>query len=70
MLFGSVYGYLSLYGTTFFFQSYFLIGIGAATFASYAFLVGRTGFSTPFRGVMLAGVFYTAGILVFLLRLN
>lgn len=70
LLFGAVYAYLALFGTAFFFQSYFLIGLGAVTLLSYAYLVGHTGFSTPLRGILLASLFYAAGVIVFFLRLT
>jgi len=69
MLFGAIYVYLSLCGPVFFFQSYFLIVLGFFTLLGYAFLVGRSGFSTPFRGILLAMLFYAGGIVSFFLRI-
>jgi len=69
IFFGTIYAYLSLFAATFLFQSYFLISLGFVTLLCYAFFVGRTGFSTPFRGILLAMLCYTGGIVSFFLRL-
>jgi len=69
MFFGTIYTYLSLFATTFLLQSYFLISLGFVTLICYAFFVGQTGFSTPFRGILLAMLCYTSGVVSFFLRL-
>jgi len=69
LLFGLVFGYLALAAPAFFFQSYFMVALGALTLVSYAFLVGRTGFSTPFRGILISMILYTAGVAAAYLKL-
>jgi hypothetical protein len=66
ILFGLVFGYLGVFAPVFFFQSFFLMGLGAITLIAYAYLVGRTGFSTPFRGIMIALLCYAGGIVTLL----
>jgi|JI10StandDraft_1071094.scaffolds.fasta_scaffold260330_2 hypothetical protein len=69
ILFGLIFGYLSLAAPAFLFESRFLLALGALTLISYAILVGRTGFRTPLRGIMLALLCYTAGLISYYLKL-
>lgn len=68
LFFGIMYAYLSLLAPAFFFQSYFLIGLGLVTLLCYAYFVGRTGFRTPFRGILISLLCYTAGVVLHFLR--
>jgi hypothetical protein len=62
MLFGAVYGYLALMQGAFLFQSWYLLLVGLAMLAAYAFLGWRYWFSVPFRGIVLATVLYAAAL--------
>ena len=62
MLFGLVYGYLSLMHSAFLFQSWFLLGLGLLTLAGYTVLGKLYWFSVPFRGVSLATILYCLGL--------
>jgi hypothetical protein len=64
ILFGAVYGYLSLAQGAFLFQSTFLLSLGLLLLGGYAFLGKRYWFSVPFRGILLATVFYVIALLV------
>jgi hypothetical protein len=64
ILFGAVYGYLSLLHSAFLFQSKFLLSIGLALLLGYVFLGKRYWFSIPLRGILLATVSYALGLLV------
>lgn len=68
LFFGIMYAYLSLFAPAFFFQSYFLIGLGLVTLLCYAYFVGRTGFHTPFRGILISLLCYTTGVVFHFLR--
>jgi hypothetical protein len=64
ILFGAVYGYLSLAHSAFLFQSIFLLSLGLLLLCGYAFLAKRYWFSVPFRGVLLATVFYVIALIM------
>ncbi len=64
MLFGLVYGYLSLMHSAFLFQSWFLLGLGLLTLVGYTVLAKLYWFSVPFRGVSLATILYCLGLAV------
>lgn len=64
ILFGAVYGYLSLVHSAFLFQSTFLVLLGLTLLIGYGFLGKRYWFSIPFRGIVCATVLYAVGILV------
>jgi hypothetical protein len=64
ILFGAVYGYLSLLHSAFLFQSKFLLSIGLVLLLGYVFLGKRYWFSIPLRGILLATVSYALGLLV------
>ena len=63
ILFGAVYGYLSLVHSAFLFQSKFLLALGLLLLGGYAFLGKRYWFSVPFRGILLATVFYIIALI-------
>jgi|SRR5215470_13418490 hypothetical protein len=62
ILFGAVFGYLALEHSTFFFQSRFLVALGAVFLLGYLVLAKLYWFSRPFIGVALALGLYLAGI--------
>ena len=62
MLFGLIYGYLSLVQPAVLFASWFLLAVGLALLGGCAFLGWRYWFSTPFRGVLLSTILYVAGL--------
>lgn len=62
ILFGAVYGYLSLAHPAFLFRSVFLLGIGLALLLGYAFLGKRYWFSIPFRGILISLLLYTLAL--------
>jgi hypothetical protein len=64
ILFGAVYGYLSLRHSAFLFQSKFLLSLGLLLLGGYAFLSKRYWFSVPFRGILLATFFYIIALIV------
>lgn len=64
ILFGAVYGYLSLAHSAFLFQSTFLLSLGLLLLGGYAFLGKRYWFSVPFRGILLATVFYVIALII------
>jgi len=64
ILFGVVYGYLSLVHAAFLFQSTFLLLLGLALLLAYALLAKSYWFSIPLRGILLATVLYAAALLV------
>lgn len=63
LLFGAIYGYLSLLHRAFLLQSTFLLSVGLLLLVGYVVLAKRYWFSTPFRGVVLAAVLYVFGLL-------
>ena len=62
ILFGSVYGYLSLAHSAFLFQSTFLLSLGLLLLGGYAFLGKRYWFSVPFRGIVASTACYVAAL--------
>ncbi len=64
ILFGVVYGYLSLVHAAFLFQSTFLLLFGLALLLAYVFLAKSYFFSTPLLGILLATVLYAAALLI------
>lgn len=64
ILFGAVYGYLSLVHRAFLFQSAFLLLLGLLFLFGYVFLGKRYWFSIPFRGILAATALYVLAILI------
>jgi hypothetical protein len=64
MLFGLVYGYLSLWHGDFLFQSWFLSGLGLLLLLAFGVVGKIYWFSTPFRGILLSAVLYGLGLLL------
>jgi hypothetical protein len=58
ILFGAVYGYLSLVQSVFLFRSSFLLWLGLILLCGYLFLGKRYWFRTPFRAILLASALY------------
>jgi len=61
MLFGLIYGYLTLYRWDVLQKSYFLAGLGLVVLVSYVVLARVFWFSDPLIGASLATLFYVAG---------
>jgi hypothetical protein len=64
ILFGAVYGYLSVVHSTFLFQSTYLLSLGLLLLFGYVFLAKRYWFSIPFRGILLAAALYMLALLI------
>jgi hypothetical protein len=64
ILFGLVYGYLSLWHGDFLFQSWFLLGLGLLLLLAFMVVGKIYWFSTPFRGILLATTLYGLGLLL------
>jgi hypothetical protein len=64
ILFGAVYGYLSLAHGAFLFQSAFLLSLGLVFLFIYVFLAKRYWFSVPFRGILLSTVLYVVALFI------
>jgi len=64
ILFGLVYGYLSLAEPAVLFGSWFLLVVGMAMLGGYVFLGWVYWFSIPFRGIVLSTGLYVAALLV------
>jgi hypothetical protein len=64
ILFGLIYGYLSLAHGAFLFQSSFLLIVGVLLLAGYVFLGKVYWFSAPFRGIVLASALYSAALAI------
>jgi hypothetical protein len=64
ILFGAVYGYLSLVHSAFLFNSMFLLSLGLVLLGGYVFLGKRYWFSVPFRGIVLATVCYAIALII------
>lgn len=62
ILFGAVYGYLSVLHAGFLFQSTFLLVLGLLLLLCYLALSKRYWFSIPFRGILLATVLYALAL--------
>jgi hypothetical protein len=63
ILFGAIYGYLSLIHSAFLFQSTFLLSLGLLLLIGYVVLAKRYWFSAPFRGILLATLLYVLALL-------
>ena len=61
MLFGLIYGYLTLYRWDVLQKSYFLAGLGLVVLVSYVVLARVFWFSDPLIGVIVATLLYVAG---------
>jgi hypothetical protein len=46
------------------FQSTFLLSLGLLLLGGYAFVAKRYWFSVPFRGILLATVFYVIALVI------
>jgi hypothetical protein len=64
ILFGAIYGYLSLFAWTLLVHSVFLIALGIAFFVSYLLLAKLYWFREPLVGIALAGSLYVLGIVI------
>jgi hypothetical protein len=64
IFFGAVYGYLALAHGAFLFQSTFLLSLGLLMLCGLAFLGKRYWFSVPFRGILLATIFYVIALII------
>lgn len=62
MLFGLVYGYLTICHFDFLLQSTFLMALGGLTLATYLVVARIYWFSAPLRGIALALVLYLIGL--------
>ena len=63
MLFGLIYGYLTLYRWDVLQKSYFLAGPGLVVLVSYVVLARVFWFSGPLIGVSVATLLYVAGLI-------
>ena len=63
ILFGLIYGYLSLMQSALLFQSVFLLAVGLLTLLAYVALAKRYWFSIPYRGIVAATILYAAAVL-------
>ena len=63
ILFGVVYGYLSLTHPEFLFGSAFLLIVGLVLLVGYAFLARRYWFSIPLRGILASLVLYAVALI-------
>jgi hypothetical protein len=63
MLFGLIYGYLTLYRWDVLQKSYFLAGLGLVVLVSYVVLARVFWFSGPLIGVSVATLLYVAGLI-------
>jgi hypothetical protein len=64
ILFGALYGYLAVRHSGLLFHSWFLLALGFALLLGYAVIARFYFFAAPFRGVVLAAVFYLLGMIV------
>jgi hypothetical protein len=64
ILFGAVYGYLSLVHAAFLFQSIFLLSSGLLLLGGYVVLGKRYWFSVPFRGILAATGLYVTALII------
>ena len=62
ILFGVVYGYLSLVHRAILFGSVLLLAVGLVLLLGYAFLGKRYWFSVPFRGILASLVLYVLAV--------
>lgn len=64
LLFGAVYGYLSIMHGAFLLGSNFLLALGLVMLLAYAALAKRYWFSTPLRGILLSITLYVTGLVI------
>ena len=64
LLFGAVYGYLTLAHSEFFFHSVFLLGLGLIFLFGYVVLARRYFFRIPLRCLLFAMVLYGLALIV------
>jgi hypothetical protein len=64
ILFGTIYSYLALVNSTFFFQSHFLVILGALVLVTYLILAKLYWFVGPLIGISIAFLCYLAGVFV------
>lgn len=64
ILFGAVYGYLSLAHGGLLFQSPFLLVLGLTLLCGYALLAKRYWFRVPLQGILLATALYLAALII------
>ena len=64
LLFASIFGYLAFAQSELFFGSMYLQATGLFMLLGYCHLGFRYWFSVPFRGIVLATIFYLAAIVV------
>jgi hypothetical protein len=64
ILFGVVYGYLSIRHAAFLFQSTFLLLLGLALLLCYVLLAKSYWFRIPLRAILLATVLYATALLI------
>ncbi len=62
ILFGAVYGYLSMAHSAFLFQSTYLLSLGLTFLLVLVFLAKRYWFSVPFRGILVATALYVGAL--------
>lgn len=63
IMFGAIYGYLSLVHAAFLFRSTFLLSLGLLLLCGYLFLGKRYWFRAPFRGILVALALYVLALL-------
>jgi hypothetical protein len=63
IMFGALYGYLSIWQRELLLRSWFLLVFGFAVLLGYAIIAKLYFFSSPFRSVVLAAVLYLIGVL-------
>jgi len=64
ILFGVIYGYLSIAHEEFLFRTPFLLFVGLLLLIGYVFLGKRYWFNVPYRGIALATVLYVAALII------
>jgi hypothetical protein len=64
ILFGLIFGYLSIAYEAFLFDAPFLLLVGLLLLLGYVFLGKRYWFSVPYRGIVLAAVLYVAALII------
>ena len=70
ILFGAVYGYLSLAHGAFLFQSTYLLSLGLILLFFYLSLAKRYWFSVPFLGILLSTVLYIVALFTNYLQIS
>jgi hypothetical protein len=65
ILFGLIYGYLSIWHSVFLFASHFLLLVGFSLLASLVVLAKLYWFSIPFRGISIAFACYSAALVIY-----